>query len=86
MTQSSKLLNRFLKNPKNITWNELCTILFQFGFQEGNRKTGGSRRKFVDDHRNIISLHQPHPGSIVKQYAIKQVIARLKELGYLNDE
>lgn len=44
-------------------------------------KTGGSRRKFSDAENNIISLHKPHPGNIVKSYALKQVYEHLKEKG-----
>ena len=40
-------------------------------------KTGGSRRKFVNQQNAIISLHKPHPGNILKTYAIKQIIEHL---------
>lgn len=85
MTKSFKLMERFLAIPNDFTWNELHNILRHFGFVE-LKSNSGSRRKFADEHNNIISLHQPHPGNIVKQYALKQVIARLIELGYLSDE
>lgn len=85
MTKSFKLLQRLIVIPRDFTWKELITVLDHFGFRQ-HEHSHGSRRKFVDDQKNIISLHQPHPGNIVKQYAIKQVIARLKELGYLSDE
>ncbi len=49
-------------------------------------KTGGSRRKFADDKNNIIILHKPHPGNIIKAYALKQVAQQLTEKGYLKDE
>jgi hypothetical protein len=40
----------------------------------------------VDVSGNVINLHKPHPGNILKEYAIKQVIERLRELGTLVNE
>jgi hypothetical protein len=31
-------------------------------------------------------MHEPHPGNIVKTYAIREVIAHLKEKGHIKDE
>jgi hypothetical protein len=43
-------------------------------------KTGGSRRKFFNRDKNlIINLHKPHPSSIIKSYAINQIIEKLEE-------
>jgi hypothetical protein len=41
-------------------------------------KTGGSRRKFVNDENNIISLHEPHPQKVLKAYQIDIIIEHLK--------
>jgi hypothetical protein len=77
-------LSRFLNKPKDLTWDELVAILNNFGYNELSAgKTGGSRRKFADEYKNIISLHKPHPRPIVKTYVIEQVIAHLKEKGKL---
>lgn len=44
----------------------------------------GSRRKFFHPVRKVfISLHEPHPKPVSKQYAIKIVLAHLKEEGFL---
>jgi hypothetical protein len=87
MSRTEKLLQRLLSIPKDLAWEELVKILVQFGYEELKKgKTGGSRRKFADEKRNIIILHKPHPGNIVKEYTIKQVVAHLKEKGYLKDE
>ena len=80
MSKAEKLFQRLLSVPKDLTWDELVTVLFNFGFAELKKgKTGGSRRKFADKDKNVIILHKPHPGNIVKEYAIKQVIEQLKE-------
>jgi len=78
LSKIDKLLERFLSNPKDLKWNELVRILNHFGYSEiKSGKTGGSRRKFVNDKKDVISLHKPHPKPIVKQYVIKQIIEKL---------
>jgi predicted RNA binding protein YcfA (HicA-like mRNA interferase family) len=87
MSKTEKLLQRLLSVPKDFTWEELIKLLSLFGFEEVKKgKTGGSRRKFADEKKNVIALHKPHPGNIVKEYAIKQIITQLKEKGYIKDE
>ncbi|GAB2701731.1 hypothetical protein GCM10027037_28890 [Mucilaginibacter koreensis] len=84
MSQHEKLRNRLLSVPKDFTWDELVKILTHYGYKElTGGKTGGSRRKFSDQNNNIISLHKPHPGSIVKQYALREVIEHLKARGLI---
>lgn len=87
MSKNEKLIQRLLSLPKDFTWEELTKILALFGYTEIKKgKTGGSRRKFADEKKHIISLHKPHRGNIVKEYALKQVIAQLKEKGHIQDE
>lgn len=87
MSKTEKLLQRLLSVPRDFTWDELINILGLFGFNELKKgKTGGSRRKFADENKNVIILHKPHPGNIVKEYALKQVITQLKDKGYIKDE
>ena len=50
MGSAEKLINRFLKVPKDFTWDELASVLGEYGYESlKTGKTGGSRRKFVDD-------------------------------------
>lgn len=87
MSKRSKVIDRFLTMPKDFTWDELVKVLAHFGYKElKTGKTGGSRRRFVDDDKNIIRIHEPHPGNIVKIYALKDALTRLKETGKINDE
>ena len=87
MSKTEKLLQRLLSIPRDFTWEELVKLLAYFGYEEiKNGKTGGSRRKFADAQKRVISLHKPHPGNIVKEYAIHQVIEHLKENGYIKNE
>lgn len=74
-----KLIAKLLSKPKDFTWLELKKVLSHFGYDElkSKGKTGGSRRKFVNAQGQIISLHEPHPEKIIKQYLIKQIIEHL---------
>jgi len=40
----------------------------------------------VDANKNIINLHKPHPGNILKGYIIKEILEHLIEKGKLKDE
>lgn len=87
MSKTEKLVQRLLSVPRDFTWEELIKVLALYGYAELKKgKTGGSRRKFADEQKNIISLHKPHPSNIIKEYAIKDVIAHLKEKGHIQDE
>lgn len=87
MSKNEKLLQRLLSLPKDFTWDELVKVLIYFGYSELKKgNTGGSRRKFADAQQHVIILHKPHPGNIVKEYALKQVIEHLKEKGHIKNE
>ena len=87
VSKIEKLLERFLSSPKDFTWDELVKLLIHFEYYEhGKGKTGGSRRKFVDGDKNVINIHKPHPGNIIKAYAIKLIVEQLIEKGKLQDE
>ena len=87
MSRQEKSVSRLLSGPKDFTWDELVRVLASYGYEElTGGKTGGSRRRFVDGNKNIITLHKPHPTNIVKTYAIREVISHLKEKGYIQDE
>jgi hypothetical protein len=84
MTRKEKLLKRLQTKPKDFTWNELVTLLNWLGFtEETTGKTGGSRRRFINEQELVISLHKPHPKQILKRYQIDQVIEILTEEGHL---
>jgi hypothetical protein len=84
MAKIDKTIDRMLSLPKDFSWAELQKVLNHFGYEElQHGKTGGSRRKFVDEQNHVISLHKPHPQNILKNYQLKQVIEQLKEKGVL---
>lgn len=81
MSKRDKLLDRFLAQPikKNLTFNELETLLMALGYQK--IQGSGSRVKFYhQQYDNLINLHKPHPNNILKEYLIRQIQEKLKEL------
>lgn len=76
MSKIEKLEQRLQEKPKDFTWDELVKILSHHGYEEVKKgKTAGSRRAFVHrENKRIIRLHKPHPGTIVKQYQIDDVL------------
>ena len=84
MGKHEKLLERLQAKPKDFTWNELATLLGGLGYREvTGGKTGGSRRRFVHDTAPAIFIHKPHPGNILKAYVVRDVVAALKEGGFI---
>lgn len=84
MGTKEKLIERFLRFPTDFTFDELDRLLNNFGYQRSNKgKTSGSRIIFKDAQNRPIMLHKPHPGNIIKAYALKQVYEELKSKGYL---
>ena len=84
MGTKEKLITRFSSLPNDFTWNELTRLLAALGFTHTNKgKTSGSRVIFKSEGRKPIMLHKPHPGNIIKGYAIKQVYDYLKNEGLI---
>ena len=84
MSSKDKLIARFLTLPTDFTFDELERLLTIFGYSKSNKgKTSGSRVIFKDKDGHPIMLHKPHPGNIVKQYAVRQVYEELQSKGYL---
>ena len=79
-----KLRDRFLKMPSDFTFDEMQRLLEGFGYEKSNKgKTSGSRLIFKNGAKRPIMLHKPHPGNIVKEYAMKQVLEDLKDAGFI---
>ena len=76
MTREEKLKRRILRQPKDFTFEELETLLYQLGFERDNKgKTSGSRVRFFHKEKQIQYLaHKPHPKSIIKEKALKDIV------------
>lgn len=80
MSKIDKLILKLKSKPKDFTWSNTIKILNHFGYKELTKKgkTGGSRRKFVDEKKNVIIIHEPHPEKTIKPYVVKLLIEHLK--------
>lgn len=87
MGKKEKLRERFLKFPTDFTFDEMQSLLEGYGYERCNKgKTSGSRIIFKNGNKRPIMLHKPHPGNIVKVYAMKQVFEDLKTAGFIKTE
>jgi hypothetical protein len=78
MSTKEKLIERFRKQPKDFTWEELVRLFGYFGFFVYNKgKTSGSRVLFSNGEKEFIT-HKPHPKNIMKEasmaYALQFLI------------
>ena len=83
MGTKEKLIERFKRQPNDFTFDEMERLLSIFGYEKSNKgKTSGSRIIYRNSD-NRPMLHKPHPGNIVKGYALKQVLDDLTEAGFI---
>jgi len=81
MSTIEKLIARFKTKPRDFSWDELTRLLNHFGYEE---ITGsGSRRKFIQDDRQPIILHEPHPRRILKKYQVNLIYEGLKKENFI---
>jgi hypothetical protein len=84
MGTKEKPRERFKKMPSDFTFDEMQRLLEGYGYEKSNKgKTSGSRIIYKNGDKRPIMLHKPHPGNIVKEYAMKQVLDDLKEAGLI---
>ena len=80
MGTKEKLIERFKKQPKDFTFNELKSLLGGFGFELSNKgKTSGSRVRFQNaELKIIIDIHKPHTsGSPIREATLKDIFNTL---------
>jgi hypothetical protein len=76
MSTKDKLIERFKKQPKDFTFDELVRLLGFLRFVKSNKgKTSGSRVKFNNDTLKIaVLVHKPHTvGAPVRETALKEI-------------
>ena len=83
MGKADKRKERLKNIPKDYTYDEAKALLESLGFQETTKgKTSGSRVKLyrTSDEASIM-LHKPHPGNVMKSYAVRFLCDYLVEIG-----
>lgn len=72
---------RTCKGP--FPYRDLVTLLQGIGYVDKSMG-GGSGRKFVHaDTLHVIRFHEPHPGTEIKPYLVRQLREVLEERGHL---
>ena len=74
MSTKDKLIERFKKQPKDFTWDELIRLFGYFGFVVYNKgKTSGSRVIFSSEEKEYV-MHKPHPKNIIKESSMNNIL------------
>lgn len=82
MGTKEKLIERLKGLPKDFTFDEAERLLTRLGYAKSNKgKTSGSKVLFIDKQNRKILLHRPHPGNIIKDYALKEIREKLNRNG-----
>jgi hypothetical protein len=76
MGTKEKLIERFRRQPKDFTFDELIRLFRVLGFEISQKgKTSGSRIEFVNSEKDLsYGAHKPHPDSAIKGYVMKQIL------------
>ena len=83
MGTKEKLIERFKRQPKDFTWDELVRLFSFFGFEVDNKgKTSGSRVLFENGDESYVA-HKPHPSNVIKEYSMKNILSYLTKKEYI---
>ncbi len=76
MGTKEKLIERFKRQPKDFTFDELICLFQVVGFELSQKgKTSGSRIEFVNQEKGLsYGTHKPHPDNSIKSYVMKQIL------------
>jgi len=78
MGTKEKLIERIKGRPADFTFDEATRLLCLLGYTKSNKgRTSGSRVMFINKQNQKILLHKPHPGNILKGYALDLILMKL---------
>ena len=88
MSTEEKMFERLKTCPSDYAYSEAKALAQRFGYAEKNKgSTSGSRVLFYRERDNKkILLHKPHPGDIMRLYAVRQLLNSFKENGDIDEE
>jgi predicted RNA binding protein YcfA (HicA-like mRNA interferase family) len=80
MSRHEKLREKLLKFPRNFTYDEMITLLKDYGYiKEERRRSSGSAVMFYNKElSDKIMFHKPHPEKELKRYILEMIIEKLK--------
>lgn len=81
MGSKEKLIERFLAQPKDFTYDEVVRLFGIFGYSESHKgSTSGSRVEFISQNgQDSYFMHKPHPSNIIKGYVMKQLLVYVRD-------
>ena len=83
MSKKDKLIDRFLKRPKDFIFDEMKYLISYFGYEVKQGGTGSGVKFIKDGSNEVINFHKPHPNGILKRYVLDQVMEKLRKDGLL---
>lgn len=84
MGQKEKLIAKLRSKPRDMTFDEVETLLRYLTYLRSNKgRTSGSRVMFVSPEHPPILLHKPHPRKELLEYQVKQLIEALEQEGLI---
>lgn len=86
MSSKDELITRFLSIPKDFTYEEVVRLFAVFGYTEFSKgRTSGSRVQFYRNDGQSYIMHKPHPSTIIKLGALRQLIDYVKEQNLIEE-
>ena len=84
MGQKEKLIQKLKSKPKDMTFEEVETLLKYLSYTRSDKgRTSGSRVMFTSTDHAPILLHKPHPRKELLTYQVKQLVDLLEQEGLL---
>ena len=84
MGQKEKLIQKLKSKPKNMTFEEVETLLKYLAYTRSDKgRTSGSRVMFTSTDHAPILLHKPHPRKDLLAYQVKQLVDILEQEGLI---
>lgn len=85
MGRNQKRINKMRRNPKNVPYRDIETVLLSLGFD--HRSRGTSHNVFtvmVDEtkHRLVVPMKKPH----VKRFYVEELLQLIDQLGLLDED
>ena len=83
MSKKDKLIKKIKAKSKDITIEEVETLLHSFDFRKFTKgKTSGSSMKFKKGDV-VINIHRPHPRNYLLDYQVNEIIIALEKEGLI---
>lgn len=79
MARLDTLIAEFRECRSVYPYAKLVKLLAGLGYEEMRSKGGSSRRFAHRETRQLILLHEPHPGNEIKSYKVREIQDFLKE-------